>query len=319
LTRAFRLIYVSGDRRKCVVVAAKRHGVRILGRAGMTDGMPRILKRTERSEHRSDPTMKTVAGEPESRSSTAKPEAAQYSIRAVDRVCDILDVIGASDGGAALRDIAAACGMPKSSALRYLSALERRRYVERIGEGSTFRLGSALFVGKPNTIERLRVVAHPLLERLRDDIEETVNLGVLDGDEIAYLDIVESLHGVRLAARPETRDPLYCTALGKAILAELPEAEAHALVGESFRARTPRSLTSWQELQRELARVRSQGYAVDDEENEVGGRCIGIAIQGGRAAISLSAPSVRLTPDLVAGQAARLARTAREIETSLAI
>jgi IclR family transcriptional regulator, acetate operon repressor len=133
--------------------------------------------------------------------------------------------------------------------------------------------------------------------RLRDDLGETVNLGVLDGDRVVYLEIIESPKSMRLAARPGDRDHLHCTALGKAIAAELePETLLSLLGDEPLQRRTDTTIVERDALQNELSRVAAVGYAIDEEENEVGGRCVAVVLPGlSTAAISLSAPTARLS------------------------
>lgn len=235
-----------------------------------------------------------------------------YGIRAVERTCDLLDALAAADGPVSLTSLAQACGLPKTSAFRYLSTLVARNYVERVGDTSDFRLGGGVYSLQADHIDRLGQIARPHLERLRDELGETANMGILVGREVAYVDIVESSHAVRLAARLMDRDALHCTALGKALLARMSDEKAASLVGERFSPRTERTLLTWGALRDELERVRTQGYAVDDEENEIGGRCIAVPIpmDSPGMAISVSAVSLRLPMERVADVASRLAEAA---------
>lgn len=221
--------------------------------------------------------------------------ANQYSIRAVDRVCDILDVLASDRSPVGLAEIADASGLPKSSAFRYLFTLENRRYVEHDPETGEYRLGVAMVALQANHLDRLRATFHTKLEELRDEFGETTNLGVRDGSQIVYLDIVESPMSVRLVAHPGVRDDLHCTALGKAIIASYSREQVSLLTGDVFEARTTNSITNLPDLFAELNRVREVGYAVDDEENEIGGRCVAVKIPGFDAAVSVSAPAARMT------------------------
>lgn len=237
-------------------------------------------------------------------------------IRAVDRVCDILDSIAANsiEKPVSLAEIAEQCGLPKTSAFRYLATLEARQYVERVGDAAEYRLGMAMLNFRSGHFDSLVAVAMPRLETLRDTFGETANLGALSGDQVSYLAIVESRRSVRLAARPEDRDALHCTALGKAIIAQLSDVRIREMIGDAYPARTYRTLTTWESLSRDLDRVRANGYAVDDEENELGGRCIAVPIPGViEAAISLSAPVTRFGEKEIEAVAAALHETASEI------
>jgi IclR family acetate operon transcriptional repressor len=231
-----------------------------------------------------------------------------YGIRAVERTCDLLDTLAAAGGPVSLTSLAKACGLPKTSAFRYLSTLVARNYVERVGDSNDFRLGVGVYSLQADHLERLGQIARPHLERLRDELGETANMGILVGREVAYVEIVESTHAVRLAARPRDRDALHCTALGKVLLARIPVEKAANLVGERFDARTEHTLLTWPALRDELDLVRTQGYAVDDEENEIGGRCIAVPIpvEAPSVAISVSSVTPRLPMEKVASVAARL-------------
>ncbi len=239
-------------------------------------------------------------------------KAKTYSIRAVERVCDILDLLGAAPGPVPLADIVAVSGLPKSSTFRYLATLEARRYVDRPAPSAGFQLGSAVTALHSGRVEALARRILPMLEALRDEFDETANLGVLDGAQVAYLRIVESRRAVRLAARPNDRDDLHSTALGKVLLAAMPDDRARGLVVEPFVRKTDRTIADWTALAVELAVVREQGFAIDDCENEPDGRCVAVRLTGLDAAISVSGPESRMTPDVVAEVVRRIRELAAD-------
>jgi IclR family acetate operon transcriptional repressor len=240
-----------------------------------------------------------------------------YAIRAVDRTCDILDTLGAANAPVTLTDLAVACNLPKASLFRYLSTLEARKYVEKVEPAGDYRLGIALSNLQVDHFERLARLARPSLEELRDEFGETSNLGLLTGHEISYLEIVESPHSVRLAARKRDRDAIHCTALGKAVAAELPAGVVSELIGVRYSPRTEHTITRWADLKADLQKVREQGYALDDEENEVGGRCVAVRIPGPLgAAISVSAIVARMPMERVPQVAERLKAVAARIGAS---
>jgi IclR family acetate operon transcriptional repressor len=244
------------------------------------------------------------------------PNAAEksYAIRAVERTCDILDTLAAANAPVTLSDLAVACNLPKASLFRYLSTLEARKYVEKVEPGGDYRLGIAISNFQVDHFDRLARLARPSLEALRDEFGETSNLGLLTGNEISYLEIVESPHSVRLAARKRDRDAIHCTALGKAIAAELPEAVVSELIGVRYSPRTEHTITRWADLKTELQKVREQGYALDDEENEVGGRCVAVRVPSPLdAAVSVSAIVPRMPMERVPLVAERLKAVAARI------
>lgn len=237
-----------------------------------------------------------------------------YFVRAVQRVMDIFDVLGNNPDGVSLADVAEATDLPKSSAFRYLTTLESRNYVEKDRETGNYRIGRSLLPTRGRQLEMLGERAGPVMEELRDRFGETVNLGVLDGDRISYIEILESPKRMRLAARRGDRHPIHSTALGKAIAATLPEAVVTSiLVGEGMPQLTPRTITEVDRFLVELEEIRQRGYALDDRENEEDGRCIAAALPGADlpAAISISAPASRLAMEEVEEVAAALIESVR--------
>ncbi|PZF86712.1 IclR family transcriptional regulator [Jiangella anatolica] len=227
---------------------------------------------------------------------TATPEQIKkYNNRSVERVVSMLNVLQESPEPMALVELHRSIRMAKATAFRYLWTLERHRYVERDGDGR-YRLGLGFVGMQSRDLDLLKERARPWLEKLRDETGETVNLGVLDGNTVRYVEVAESPRQVRMVSPPGGRDPLYCTALGKAIAAQLPEARVRELLaGVVMPRRTPRSITSVDRFVEELEKVRQSGRAVDDQENEADGRCVAVGIAGTRvpAALSMSAPASR--------------------------
>lgn len=231
----------------------------------------------------------------------------RYSVRAVERVVDILDMLHEAPGGVPLGEIAEAIAMPKSSVFRYLSTLEARGYVERDLRAGTYQLGMAFQSAHSRQLEALTERARPILERLRDRYEETINLGVLDRTRVLYLEIVESRRGMRFAARRGDREALHSSALGKAIACQLDEARLRAtLTAEGMPQRTARTITDPDVFVKVVEKVRRDGYAMDDRENEEDGRCVAVPATGlwDPTAISLSAPAARFS-EADAAQAVR--------------
>ena len=241
-----------------------------------------------------------------------------YSIRAVDRVCDILDLLQRAPGTTSLAQVAEHTGLPKSSAFRYLLSLEARRYVQREPGSGEYRAGTALLPLRTHRFEMLRQQAVPYLEQLRARFDETLNLAILDRGRIQYLEIVESLRSVRLAVRPGScrPDPLHLARQGDRV---------HAAGGAG--PRDPRGGGDGEADAAHGHRPRHvparagpdppQGYAVDDGENEPDGRCVAVPVrvQGLQAGLSLSAPTARLP----LARLPEIARALREAAERLAV
>jgi IclR family acetate operon transcriptional repressor len=243
-------------------------------------------------------------------------EERDYSVRAVDRVCSILNLLQESIEGVSLNDVAEATDLPKSSAFRYLWTLETHRYVERDVDSGLYRLGLGFVGMQSRLLEVLRERARPLLEGLRDELDETLNLGVLDGDSTIYLDIVECHRNVRLAAKRGDRESIHSTALGKAIAAHMPQGRVEEILTETgMPARTANTILTVDDYLAELTKVRRNGYALDNGENEVDGRCVAVPILGTRlpAALSMSAPASRFPLQDVAKVATALKQAAEAI------
>jgi DNA-binding IclR family transcriptional regulator len=150
----------------------------------------------------------------------------------------------------------------------------------------------------------LRKLSRPILQQLWRVTGETVNIAVLDGREVLYLDVMESSHTFRLVSQVGMRRPVYCTALGKAMLSFIPEEEQQYFFdGMSFERFTPHTIRGAAQLRKEFALIRQRGYSIDNEEAYLGSRCIGAPIfeASGKiaAALSVSGPTTRVTRERV--------------------
>jgi len=247
-----------------------------------------------------------------------------YQLQSLDRAVAVLDLLGESEGPLGLVDVCERMDLHKSTAHRVLMVLERCGLIERTLE-NRFRLGLKLYELGSRAVEQidLRARVHPWFRRLSAQVGETVHLGVLQRTAVVYLDKIEpSNRHVWLSSRVGASNPVYCTAMGKAMLAFLPhDAAADIMARIRFTRFTPRTLCTAEALTRSLDRVRRRGYAIDDEEVEAGVRCVGAPIlsQSGRpvAAVSVSGPSSRITQQSVPAIAEHLLRCCREISASL--
>jgi DNA-binding IclR family transcriptional regulator len=254
------------------------------------------------------------------RSEQQTAQETPYAVRAALRALDILDALQEAPDGLSLPQLAERVALPKSSIFRYLATLEARGYVERDGGQGRFRLGRRLLPAHSQRLERLTQAAQPHLEGLRDRFQETVNLGVFDSGRVRYLQIVESPQAMRFAAREDDRDPIHSTALGKAIASQLSrEHVLRILETEGMPKLTSRTIADPDAFLRELDEVRRSGFAVDNGENEEGGRCVAVPLplEGVRAAISVSAPAFRFTLEDVEPVAAMLVRIAQSVAQKL--
>ena len=191
-----------------------------------------------------------------------------------------------------LEDLAKACGLAKPTVYRFLLTLRDLGYVRR-GEGDRWFLTMKLFGIGSRALDHidLPTVARPIAEALSASLGETVHMGILDGDEVLYVLKIESRYTIRMYSRVGKRVPLYCSAMGKALLANLPEDERLAAMKSMRPVRfTPNTIVDTGALERELGRIRSAGIAMDREEHEQGIICLAAPIlgMGGTVAAALS-------------------------------
>lgn len=249
------------------------------------------------------------------------------SIGVLVKAAEVLRILGNSDDALGPSEIARATGLDRSAVHRILMTLTRERLVARAGDNGTYRIGPdlmALGLVAANRLD-LRRAARPHLETLYARVTETVNLSILDHDAALCIDMIEARHGLRMAASVGTRDSLTASSLGKVLLAFLPAPRRAALPAVlPLTAATPHSIRDRNALERDLAAVRERGYALDNEENEIGVSCVGAPIFGvdGDAvgAVSASLPTVRFTaerrPEIIAAVVAAASRISRELGPS---
>jgi DNA-binding IclR family transcriptional regulator len=254
----------------------------------------------------------------------ARKKSKSAPVGVIGKVLRILELLDQSPDGLQLKEVAAKTGINKSTVHRFLSHLEAEAYLFRDVEGAYMlgpklvRLGSGV-----NFQQTLRNICRPTLEKLRELTDETVNLAVLDGSSILYLDVLESLHTFRLVSKVGMRRELYCTSLGKAILANMDDERRKEEIFASidFTADTARTLTSVARLKKDLVQTREQGFSLDDEEAVVGARCIGAAILGADGkvlgAISVSGPVSRVSKERLPFFCSEISKAAREISWHL--
>jgi len=225
-------------------------------------------------------------------------------VKSAHRALAILELLAQADRPMTFAEIGVALSLPRSSLFGLLNTLRDRGWID-LAEGERgYRLGiRTLEAG--NAYQRsldLLVIAKPQMERIRDALDETVQISVLEGRRNIYLDKVEGGQRLRLDSEVGRRLPAHATALGKMLLADLPnDAIATLFDGIALETFTATTLGSLDALLRELAIIRDQGFAEDREEHTVGVRCVAYPIHNhtGRtiAAMSVSFPTVRFTPE----------------------
>ena len=227
------------------------------------------------------------------------------SVQSVERIFQLIEQLASHPAGASLQRLAQETDLAKSTVHRLLASLVGLGYAAQEPGTGRYRLTLKMFELSSGIVNSMEImdVAKAHLERLSQRTGEAVHLVLRDGWDIIYIYKTES-GPMRMASRVGLRSPLYCTGVGKAILACLPPQEADEIWRHSTpRKLTEKTITTQEELNRQLEQVRSQGYAVDDEENELGIRCVAVAIPGpgGRpeTAFSISGLAPYMTGDRI--------------------
>ncbi len=225
----------------------------------------------------------------------------RYRIRAVERALFLLKTFLGNGSELSATEIGKRIGLDPSTTFRMLVTLEEHGFVRQDATTGKYRLGViCLELGsqflKTNDV---RGSAVDVMQQLRDQFGETVHLGILDGNEIVYLEKVTGLHAIGLmSSRVGGRAAAHATAIGKVLLAYMPDGE--------LRTRFPRwkltpcteaTITDWKELEKEIAQVQDNGYGIDNQEFEAGVKCVAVPIfnhKGIAAALSISGPVDRM-------------------------
>jgi len=219
----------------------------------------------------------------------------------LQRAIDILGLFDDESPELGITEIAEALDLHKSTVAGLVYTLEDNDYLTQDGATRKYRLGFKLVERASTLLDQidLRSVARPHLLELRDWCDESVNLAIPEGGQIIYVERLTTTQSLGMRAKVGYRGLMHCTALGKAILARLNLPQAEQIAAEmGLPETTARTITGMEQLLEDLSRIREQGFAVDDEENEVGVRCVAAPIldHTGQpvAAVSISAPAHRL-------------------------
>lgn len=201
---------------------------------------------------------------------------------AVSRAIDIINLVAASRRPLALAEICRETGIPKTSAFSILHTLVAKNVLELSDENAkTFTLGLGLFETTLAALSGtdLQKASRPLLDELNALIGETVLFAVEDGGEMVFLDMLEGASHLKATVKLGARVSMHCSAIGKAVLAAMPEAALlEYLSNTTFERKTERTIVGKAELMRELSATRERGFSIDDEENFLDVRCVGAPI-----------------------------------------
>lgn len=221
------------------------------------------------------------------------------TIQSVDRAIEILKCFEPDDA-LGITELSRQTGLHKSTVFGLVNTLAANHLLEKKPGSEKYRLGIELFRLGANVRSGIREIGAPHIRQLVEITGETVNLVVPDGSDVVYIEKKESPHSMRICTSIGQRMPMYCTAVGKAILAHMRDEERDPIIrGMEFTPLTENTIRTREELLKQLKHVKNQGYALDEEELEYGLVCVAVAIVNKHsdpvAAISVSGPKQRMT------------------------
>lgn len=203
------------------------------------------------------------------------------NVRVLDRALDIIEQLATSERGLSISELSQYTGLPKSTIHRILTTFADRHYISKDSETSIYSLGhkfveiASLYLNKIV----LKTEAVPIMHRLAVRFKAISYLGILENNEVMYLERIEPLNSLRLYTQIGKREPLYCTALGKVLLSGLPQDDFLRLANTlNFVPHTPQTIVTVEALYEEVKQVRLNGYAFDKGEHEEGNMCIAVPI-----------------------------------------
>jgi IclR family KDG regulon transcriptional repressor len=228
------------------------------------------------------------------------------TIGSLQRAIDILDLFDEQSIELGITEMSEALGLHKSTAAGLVYTLEDNGYLDQDVANRKYRLGFKLLERAFTLLDQIdvREAALPRIQELRDWCDESVNLAVRDGGQVVYIENLRTTRSLGMRSKVGYRAHMHSTALGKAILAELSQREVEQVIAEwGLVAFTNRTLTDRERFLEELVQTRQRGFAIDDEENEMGVRCVAAPIfdHTGQpvAAVSVSGPLLRFSlPEL---------------------
>ncbi len=228
-----------------------------------------------------------------------------YNVRAVERALQILGCFDDEHPERGISEIAQVVDLHKATAHRIVTTLVNYGFLERASDGLKYRLGLELTNLGFKVIRRmdLRREARPFLDQLVQKWDETCDLSIFDKGEVFYIEVLRGNRALTIAAAIGQRLPAHCTAGGKLFLAHLRSTELDAILSRPFASYTSKTITSPDELRKQLVVIRQQGYAIDDGEMEEGVFAVAAPIYNRQgtmvAAVSVPSPTSRMTPERI--------------------
>lgn len=224
-------------------------------------------------------------------------------IESLSRGLAVISTFSESSSPISLTDLSNQLRLSKSTIQRLTYTLQYLGYLDRDGETKKFRLGPKSLSLGFSVMRNLDLgkMAHPFLEETSKEIGETANLAIIDGTEIVYVERIKTQQILNINLQVGSRLPAYCTSMGKAMLAFLPEDRLEALLGKmNLTPLTSSTITHKEDLRKELRKVRTRGFAINNEELSNGLRSVAAPVRNFTgeviAAVNIAVPSIRVSP-----------------------
>lgn len=248
---------------------------------------------------------------------------ATASVQSLDRALNLLKLVAASDG-ISLTDLSQRAGIAPSTAHRLLMTLQNHGFVDYQDVPGHWLIGVESFRAGNAFVRRTKVadMGRDVMRRLMEACGETVNLAIEQDGDVVFISQIESHETIRAFFRPGTRGPAHASGIGKALLAELPDDTVRRILQrKGLPGFTPKTIVEPEQLFSELAEIRRRGWALDDEERNLGMRCVAAAIYNefgeAVAGVSISGPAVRIPDERVGELGPQVKRAAAEITESI--
>lgn len=245
-------------------------------------------------------------------------------IKSLAKALQVLKLFTVEKDTWSAQEIETALDYHKSSVQRILATLEAEDFLQRVDESrSKYKLGNAVFIlGRVAEGEDLRTIALPYLEKLTELTRETAHLCVADENECLYIAKVDSPNSIRMVTKIGVRLPLHATAVGKMLLSGMSEEQVDEVISQKgLEPSTKHTITTREDLYKELEAIRETGLSHDREEREIGLRCVAAPVRDRTgniiAAISISGPSMRMTQDVIPEYSKYVKEIASEISYKL--
>lgn len=249
----------------------------------------------------------------------AKKEKSEYIIQAVDHALDLLEQFHDDVDELGVTELSKRLKLHKNNVFRLLATLESRSYIEQNKVTENYRLGLKTLELGQTFIKQMGLLrqSRPVLEWLVKECNETTYVAILKDFHIVYLDVVETDLTVRVVPRVGARLPAYCTAAGKVQMAFMTDEELeHYLPAKELKRYTPNTITDREEFKKHLKLVNELGYAMDNEELDIGVKCVGAPIRDYTrrivGAVSISGPSMRFSDERMEQELIPLVKKAAE-------